>query len=274
MIAATSTEPPSIRRSNIMAPSRLSGVALALSLSLLPATAHADGSSIRLTSLEWPPFSGARIPGLGASVAVARAALGATGTALEVEFFPWQRAVKTGLEAPGYAGYFPEYYSDELKDKCLFSEPAGASPLGFVERKEAPVTWTSLDDLAQGTIGTVNGYVNTDEFDKRAADGRISVEPVVDDLTNVRKVANGRIPMAVIDRNVLEYLLAAEPSLADVRGKLQFNVRPLEVKKLYICFRKDEAGVAAKRLFDEGLGKIDAQAIMADAAHLMNRPAP
>lgn len=244
--------------------SKLVGVAALLALSALTAPAQAD-PSVKLTSLDWPPFSGAELPGLGASVAVSRAAFGAVGTGLEVEFYPWQRAVKTGLEAPGYAGYFPEYYSEELKDKCLFSEPAGESPLGFVERKDAPLPWSTLDDLATVTIGTVSGYVNGDEFDKRAADGRIKVEAMVDDVTNVRKVANNRIRAAVIDRNVLEYLLASEPSLADTRANLQFNARPLEVKKLYICFRKDAAGVAAKRMFDEGLGKIKVQNVMDDA---------
>jgi polar amino acid transport system substrate-binding protein len=250
----------------------LAGLALTWALLTTALPAHADGQAIKLTSLDWPPFSGAQLPGLGASTAVVRAALGAAATGLEVEFYPWQRAVKTGLETSGYAGYFPEYYSDELKDKCLFSEPMGASPLGFVERKDAPVTWNSLDDLAPVVIGTVNGYVNTDDFDKRAADGRIKVEAVVDDITNIRKVANERIRLAVIDRNVFEYLLASEPSLADIRARLQFNAHPLEVKKLYICFRKDPAGVAAKQRFDQGLGKIDVQAIMTDALRQANRP--
>ena len=253
---------------------RLVGFALTLVLLAAARPVLAEEQTVKLTSLEWPPFSGAQLPGLGASAAVARAALGAADTALEVEFYPWQRAVKTGLETAGYAGYFPEYYSVELTEKCLFSEPAGASPLGFVERRDGPVTWNSLDDLAPVVIGTVNGYVNTEEFDKRVADGRIKVESVVDDLTNIRKVANHRIRLAVIDRNVLDYLLVSEPSVADVRASLQFNARPLEVKKLYICFRKDAIGASAKRRFDDGLGKIDVQAIMADALRLTTRGAP
>ncbi len=250
---------------------RFVGVALTFAVLAITPKLHAAEQPIKLTSLEWPPFSGVQLPGLGASVAVARAAFGAVGTALETEFYPWQRAVKTGLETSGYAGYFPEYYSEELTNKCLFSKPAGESPLGFVERKDAPVVWNSLDDLASLAIGTVNGYVNTDDFDKRAGDGRLQVEPVVDDITNIRKVANERVRLAVIDRNVFEYLLMTDPSLADIRSKVQFNAHPLEIKKLYICFRKDSTGMAAKRDFDEGLGKIDIQAIMTDALRQTNR---
>ncbi|MEI7606471.1 MAG: transporter substrate-binding domain-containing protein [Rhodospirillaceae bacterium] len=235
-------------------------------------SAFAGDGAVKLTSLEWPPFSGAQLPGLGASVGVSRAAFGAVGLGLEVEFYPWQRAVKTGLEVSGYVGYFPEYFSDSLTSQCAFSEPAGESPLGFVERKNAPFAWATLADLGAVTVGTVSGYANTDEFDKLVADGKIRAEAVVDDLTNLRKVASDRVRLAVIDRNVFEYLLASEPSLADVRGELQFNAHPLEVKKLYICFRKDAAGLAAKQKFDEGLGKIKVQDIMNDGLRQAGRP--
>ena len=253
---------------------KLFGCAALAAFSAFGSSAFAGDGTVKLTSLEWPPFSGAQLPGLGASVAVSRAAFGAVGLGLEVEFYPWQRAVKTGLEVAGYVGYFPEYFSDGLTSQCAFSEPAGESPLGFVERKDAPFAWSTLSDLGTVTIGTVSGYANTDEFDTLVAAGKIKAEAVVDDLTNLRKVANDRVRLAVIDRNVFEYLLASEPSLADVRGKLQFNARPLEVKKLYICFRKDAAGLAAKQKFDEGLSKITIQAIMNDGLRHAGRSAP
>ena len=240
-------------------------------LSLIGAPCRADEMSIKLTSLEWPPFSGTQLPGLGASVAVTRAAFGAAGIGLELEFYPWQRAVKTGLESPGYAGYFPEYFSESLKGQCLFSDPAGQSPLGFVERKDAPVVWNTLNDLTKVTIGTVAGYANTDEFDRLVKDGKIKVEAVVDDITNIRKVASSRVRLAVIDRNVLDYLLSSEPSLADVKRKLQFNEHALEMKKLYVCFRKDAIGVAAKQRFDDGLSKINVQAIIDDGLRQVRR---
>lgn len=235
-------------------------------LSLGPVgSAWAEGQTFKLTSLEWPPFSGKDLPQQGGSIAVAKAAFEAQGDSLEVTFLPWKRAVQRGLEAPGYVGYFPEYYSADLEDKCLFSDPSGASPLGLVERKEAPISWASLDDLKAYKIGTVAGYVNTADFDALAAEGALKIQEATDDITNLRKVAAGRIDTAVVDANVMNYLLATDASLVDVKDQLQFNAKPLESKKLYVCFRRTPEGEAAKAIYDAGLAQIDADALLLDA---------
>lgn len=227
--------------------------------------AGAQESTVRLTSLDWPPFSGAELPGQGASIVVASAAFSAAGQSLAVEFYPWQRTVHTGLTAPGYVGYFPEYYAHDLEESCLFSDPIGSTPLGFVERRSDPIAWSSLDDLASLRIGTVRGYVNTEAFDRRAAEGDLTIDPVVNDTLNILKVAAGRIDLAVIDRNVLAYLLQHDPKLAGLADKVQFNARPLEDKKLYVCFRKSEEGEQARVLFNRALEAIDIDSLMAQA---------
>ena len=163
----------------------------------------------------------------------------------------------------GYDGYFPEYASRELEKEFMFSNPFGESPLGFVERRDEPVAWGALEDLAELKIGTVLGYVNTDEFDSLAAAGVLSVETVTSDLLNVRKVAAGRLRLAVIDRHVLAWLLENDDSVSPYAGQLQFSGRALEIKPLFVCFRRGERGEELAAVFNEGLGRIDADAIMA-----------
>jgi len=221
--------------------------------------APAAADTFSLTSLDWPPYSGKDLPEGGLSVKVARAAFEAMGHDMAVVFLPWQRAVAMGL-GEGYVGYFPEYYSEDLAaDSCAFSEPMGSGSLGFVEPVSAPVSWETLDDLADRSIGTVAGYVNTAAFDERVAAGLLTVQTANDDLTNIRKVARGRIEMAVIDANVLDWLLSQNPDLA---GQVQMNDRRLEDKKLYVCFQKSEAGDAAREIFNQGLTKIDVPTLM------------
>lgn len=240
-------------------------VAAALALALSMASALAQDKTIRLTSLDWPPYAGEAIDRQGASVAVVRAALQAMGYELEVKFFPWSRAVAMAQDpASGFHGYFPEYHSDEVAREFILSAPIGSGPLGFVEQAAAPVAWSTLADLRGKPIGTVRDYVNTAEFDALAAAGELKVDPVGDDLTNVKKVAAGRIPLAVIDRHVLNHLLATEPSLASARSTLQFNARLLEDKALYVAFQRSPKGEEAARVLNEGLKKIDPQAIAAD----------
>lgn len=213
------------------------------------------GITIRLSSLDWPPFSGENLPNRGLTTAIVERTLARAGLSVDVSFLPWQRAVVTGLKAPGHAGYFPEYQTAASRAQCLLSAPIGSSPLGFAERTAAPVTWRSLADLAGRRIGTVRGYVNTDNFDQAATDGTLSVEPAVDDATNLRKLAAGRLDMAVIDANVMSYLLSAEPDLRPLRAGLRFNPRLLEDKTLHVCFRPDPEGEALRRRFDKALAE-------------------
>ncbi|MBD8527787.1 substrate-binding periplasmic protein [Pseudomarimonas arenosa] len=230
---------------------------------LFSGTLQAEEKVIRLTSLEWPPYSGAAIDQQGASVAVVRAAAEAMGYKLEVKFFPWNRAVAAAEDPKsGYHGYFPEYHSDDVASKFKLSDSIGSGPLGFVESSSAPVSWSSLADLKGKPIGVVDGYVNTTDFDAQVASGELKAEAVSDDLTNIKKVAAGRIALAVIDKNVLGYLLANEASLAAAKDKVQFNSKLLEDKQLFIAFQNSDKGAAAAKVINDGLKKIDVNAVM------------
>lgn len=243
---------------------RLSGpvtTALLIAGLLTAGPALAAEQTVKLTSLEWPPYAGNALPDKGASVAVVKAAYEAMGYKVTVEFYPWERAVQLAKDpAKGYAGYFPEYFSSALESDCTFSPPIGNGPLGFAQNKDAPIKWSTHDDLGKLKIGVVSGYVNEEEFDKRVAAGKQPVEEVVSDDQNLKKVAAKRIPAAIIDRNVMQYLLKNDASLGAMKDKLSFNDKLLEDKKLYICFRKGGDAAAMKALA-EGLKKIDIDAI-------------
>lgn len=232
-------------------------LACLLTITALPAIA-AD-KVVRLTSLDWPPYSGAALKDGGASVVVVRAALAAVDVKLEVEFLPWKRAVETARGNAAIAGYFPEYA--EVGAEFVISDRIGTSPLGFAQRVEAPILWTSLANLkAVAPIGVVDGYINESAFDAAIADGSLKADVARDDATNIRKLAGGRMRAAVIDRNVLAWLLAREPALADSRGKISFNERLLDDKTLHVAF-SGAHGLEARALLSEGLKRIDIDSV-------------
>lgn len=216
--------------------------------------------TVKLTSLEWPPYSGQDLPNQGASIAVAKAAFDAMGHTLEVDFFPWSRAVALAKGDDSYVGYFPEYLYES--EDFVFSDPMGKGPLGFVEQSSNPIQWESLDDLKSYQIGVVQDYVNTAELDAMIASDEIDASSVTSDAQNVLKVAAGRVDVAVIDSNVLDFLLANDPRVSNVKGKVQMNDKLLVTKDLYIAFKNSPAGQKWKKVFDEGLKKIDVQSIM------------
>ncbi|MBN2885399.1 MAG: transporter substrate-binding domain-containing protein [Chromatiaceae bacterium] len=220
----------------------------------------ARAETLYMTSLEWPPYSGESLPDQGVNIAVAQAAFKAMGHDLVVEFYPWARAVNLAKQSGSkYVAYLPEYFFET--EELAFSEPLGQGPLGLVENSAKPIEWETLDDLERYRIGVVQDYVNTQAFDERVAEGRLTVEAVTSDAQNLLKVAAGRLDAAVIDRKVFDYLLSTEPSLQGLADKVRMNAKLLESKDLHAAFRADAEGQKWLEIFNAGLERIDREAI-------------
>ena len=223
----------------------------------------AQDKTAHISTLDWPPYTGGDLPSGGATTEVVRQAFEKAGYETDVAYRPWKRAIDMAKDGKdGVIAYFPGYHCRH-QEGFVASEPIGNGPLGFAEHVDAPITWDSLDSIGEQRlkIGTVLGYANTDEFDKKVGTGWIHAIPSNDDLTNLKKLARKRIDAAVIDKFVLEYLKATEASLKSSRQSLKFNARPLEDKTLYLCFRDDEAGRAMLAEFNSGLAKVNADQI-------------
>jgi len=231
-------------------------VLLLLALLLAPAAAAGEDARVAMTTLEWPPYSSSGLPGGGGCVGVVRKALENAGLVLDASFYPWKRAVRMALDDPDVDAYFPEYYDPSVARDFLYSSPIGVSPLGFIEPADRPVDWKRLSDLKGLRIGVVMGYVNTAKFDRMAASGELTVDPAVDDAANIRKLAAGRLDLAVIDLNVFEYLIRPGGGLEKEARKLQANGRLLAMRELYVCFRKRPGAKRLAERFNAGLAML------------------
>lgn len=222
-----------------------------------------------MTSLLWPPYSGQNLPQQGVTIAAAQTIFKDMGYELVVDFYPWSRAVQLGLDPKSkYLGYLPEYYSEDLDKDCHFSESVGSGPLGFAQLKSNPVKWQSLDDIALlSRVGIVQDYVNSHEFDKRIKSGNIKGDISTSDLINLKKLAAQRIPLIVIDRYVLEYLLANTPELKEFKDLIEFNEKVLEDKYLYLCFKNTPKAQEMKTVFDKGAHRVDMKSFFKESLH-------
>ncbi len=200
--------------------------------------------TLTLTSLEWPPYSGKALPEQGASVAVVKAAVESMGHTLKVEFYPWSRTVHLAKTDTNIAGYFPEYKFES--NDILFSNKIGTGPLGLVENKASPVTWSTLSDLKAYKIGVVRGYVNTADFDSMVASGKIQADAAKSDELNLKKVATKRVRLAVIDSNVLKYLTSNTPELKQYKNDLVMNQGCLQKKGCILPLRMTRKGNVGK----------------------------
>ncbi|WP_159653343.1 substrate-binding periplasmic protein [Vibrio atypicus] len=206
---------------------------------------------IYMTSLDWPPYSGKDLPEYGTSVSIAKAAFAAMGYELVVDFKPWVRTVASASKQDKYIGYFPEYWFDS--EQFVFSDSIGSGPLGLVQNQKKPIEWTNLDDLKKYRIGVVQGYVNTEQFDALVLNGTLTVEASVSDSRNVNKVAKSRLDAAVIDVNVLKYLIDADSRSQVLKERLEMNSRLLEEKQLYLAFKNTPEGKNWRDIFNQGL---------------------
>ncbi len=227
-------------------------LALGLPLHAAEVAAAPDARVVVLSSLEWPPYTSEALPEQGTLATVARQAFKAMGYTLVIEFYPWSRAVHLARHSPRFHGYFPEYHSATTAAEFIYSKPLGEGPLGFAERTDSNTTWRTLQDLSGVSIGVVQDYINTDEFDRLAAAGVLRTDIATTDERNLLKLAIGHIDLAVIDRNVFDYLIST-PALAQVRARLKMNPSLLEHKGLFICFKKGKKGAELARIFNQGL---------------------
>lgn len=224
------------------------------------ATVHAD--TVRLTSLEWPPYASNQLPDQGASIAVTRAAFQAMGHTLEVDFFPWSRTIATARSDDDYAGYLPEYHLES--GELLLSDSIGSSPVGFAERKDQPVHWNSLEELSGRLIGTVQDYINTPELDAQIAAGQLQASETITDRQNLLKLAAGHVDLAVIDRYVLEHLCTFDTAVRKVCEQIQWNPNPLGTQSLHVAFNNTPMGRQWLAIFNEGLARIDVDGVLRD----------
>lgn len=224
-----------------------------------------DGAvDVEVATLNWPPYTARKLPRGGAVTAVVRAAFAQQDLDVAVRFWPWKRAIaKAKAVDNAVVAYFPGYHCHhDPKSEFVRSQPLGASPLGFAEHRQAQHSWNDLDDLRGKRIGTVVGYANTQEFDRRVARGELRVIPSSSDATNLRRLLDRRIDYAVVDKFVLAYLKKTHPELRGRAHEILFDARPLENKSLYLCFRDDDRGNRLRRIFDRGLNKLDPQGML------------
>jgi len=224
------------------------------------ASAHAE--TIRLATLEWPPYIGRYLTDNGYVASLIREAYRLEGYAVHFDFFPWARVVHVA-KSDQYDGYFPEYYAAEIAEMFYFSKSFPGGPIGFFKRRDRKLQFSSLNALNGMTIGVVRGYVNTKEFDH--ADNFYR-SPANNDLQNLKKLLNQRIDLAVADKYVGNYLL--DMFLPKQKDDIEFMDPPLEKKELYLCIGKQGTD-AQKKLaaFNRGLEKLRSSGRLLEILH-------
>lgn len=209
------------------------------------------GAEIRLMSTDYPPYFAAALPNGGPLTEIVTAAFSEAGHSVSIQFVPWNRAMeyaKTGKVDGLHGGW----HSKRRETWFVFSDPLPGNELVFYKRRGTPPEqFTSYEDLKPFTIGTVRAYRNPKAFE--TADLKIDV--AVSDQSNLRKLANGRIDLILIDRAVAEYLLSTE--LTEYRDQLVALEPAVEHLALYVLISREvENHLQIVNDFNRGLAEI------------------
>ena len=221
---------------------------------------------VRLASLEWEPYIGAKMPDQGYVAALIRAAYADQGMRVEIEFYPWARALhlaRTGA----VDGLMPEYFDASREGEFEYSAAFPGGPLVLYKRRGDAIAFATdplrhqdaaLRALKVRRFGVVRGYLNTPVFD---AATYLTKEEANDDATNLRKLVYGRIDLAVVDRRVAEHLIRTQ--YPDYAGKIEPLSPALAEIPLFIAFsRKSPRKAQALAAFNRGLAAMRADGRM------------
>lgn len=217
-----------------------------LSCLLLTFSLGARAADVRLATLEYPPYSSERLPERGSIVELTTRAFAATGNSVQIDFLPWARALAE-LRKGNYDGILLLWPEEIVSEKLIASRPLLYSELGFFIRRDTPVAFTELSQLAGRKVGVARGY----DYPNNIIDSGIVSEEGTNDLSNLRKLAAGRFDLVLLEQQVGLHLLKRDP---DLQKALAWQGQTLARIPLFVGFippkpgRPDWAGVYAQGL--------------------------
>ncbi|NDV24627.1 transporter substrate-binding domain-containing protein [Desulfovibrio sp. JC022] len=182
-----------------------------LTLAMVSPTQAAEKWTI--TSLDWEPYSGKKLPDHGKSIVKLRQALQLNGIILEVNFLPWARA-KAMATQPGYVGYFPAW-PEEVNEGFIASPPVDWSEIAIMSLGERTIP-ADLDSLfSTHIVGLIRSYTYPKEIEEAASRHKNNVDEAPDENSLVRKLARGRCDVAITDPAVMKYY-AEQNNIEDI----------------------------------------------------------
>ena len=216
---------------------------------LLTASVSARADDIRLAAAEYPPYTSADLPDGGLLGELTRRAFALSGHHVQIDFFPWARAVLVMRRGP-YDGLMAIWPDKAIAEKLTPSRPLVYSELGFFVRSNTLVPFTTISQLKGRTVGTVRGY----QYPRSILSSGIVAEDAADDLGNLRKLAAQRFDSVLLEKQVGLHLLGHEP---DLQKKLVWQDPVLERLPLFVGFAAPKAGQPDwPELYEQGLKQL------------------
>jgi polar amino acid transport system substrate-binding protein len=212
---------------------------------------------LKLSTLEWPPYTGASLPEQGETSRLLRKVFQSLGYQVQIQVMPWADAMAVVNQQKGFRGFFPEYPLSDAR--YVQSAAIGYSEIGLVEPVKSPLLLTSMLQLAAFKLGVVDGYLNMAELDVLIDAGTIQPIRHQSDRENILQVMAGKLDAAVIDKRVLYHLLKHDAELAPLAGQVQFSQSLIEHRSLHLVLPATPENKVLLNQFNQALLKLKTQ---------------
>ncbi len=198
-----------------------------------------DPDVIRLTNGEWLPYLSETLPQYGPWSQIVTEAFAAEGITVAWGFFPWNRNihyVETG-EWDGSVGWSK---TEERQQFAIYPDIPLAQECDMIfHRVEYPFDWETIDDLVGHQVGVMLGYAITAELEAAQQAGlNLSLDPGVDEITNLRKLLAGRIDLLHCPQAVCEEILQ-ESFTPDEAASLTYHPPPWRCSEYYLLISRN-----------------------------------
>ncbi|WP_206208650.1 substrate-binding periplasmic protein [Vogesella mureinivorans] len=170
------------------------GIRLAALLLPLAALGAEPPLTVRFSNQEYAPYMAENLPFGGILTRVVTEVFRRGNVSVRYGWYPNNRAIqmaRTG-DVDGSLGWTPN--AERQKD-LLFSEEVLPFRMVLFQRLGETYTWKTLEDLAPYRFGITAGNFYSDTFTRLQHNGVLKVDVTTDDISNLRKLAAGRIDL-------------------------------------------------------------------------------
>ncbi len=124
------------------------------------------------------------------------------GVMVNIKMYPWARAMAMVKDGEIDA-IFPAANTPERESFGVFmKKPLYLSQYGLFVKKGKEFEFHDINDLAGKRVGIMKGTIFTEEFEKAKKNNIFTVEEVVDEEMNLKKVNADRLDVFVVNRLV------------------------------------------------------------------------
>lgn len=189
---------------------KIAVVAWAVCMPFFCSVAMAANQQIHLVSSDFPPYFGPQLNHGGPVTQIVVQAFQRSHYTVHIQYLPWARAIAE-LRDGNTDGMLSIGELPAKDGQLVYSSAIFNLQLGFFKQSDRKISFKQLSDLQAYKVGVVRGYPNPNNF----LAAQLSSFESLDDTSNLRKLAIGRLDLVLADKQAGQFLINTR--LSDMR---------------------------------------------------------